>query len=268
MVREARPSVTARWVAAQRARLHTRRPTIPSGDADAELLLYRGFSRGFLLPGLQPTGMRLRTEFIDAEVLRALSAGVSQFVVVGAGYDGRALRFARPDVRWFEVDHPATQPDKTRRVREVSPSADRVSYVPVDLLHDDIGAALRSVDHEARRTSLFICEGLFAYLPNSVVRDLCGRLRGVAAPGSVIVASTLVVPGSQGGKAQAIADSVLAVLGERRLSNFHPGTVEGMLADAGWTVCRQATSRASRVSGSYLQLVAAESSREQPTARN
>ena len=260
--------MTARWVAAQRSRLHSQRPTIPSGDADAELRLYREFRRGFLLLGLKPTGMELRTSFIDDEVLRALAAGVTQFVVVGAGYDGRALRFNRPDVRWFEVDHPATQPDKERRVRAVAGDADRISYVPVDLLHDDIRAGLQSVGHDGRQPSLFICEGLFTYLPNTVVRDLCGRLRDVAAPGSVIAVNTLVVRGSNGGKAQAAADALLALLGERRLGHFHPGTVEAMLNDAGWHVCRQSTSRVSRVSGSYLELVAAEASREQATARN
>jgi methyltransferase (TIGR00027 family) len=250
--------MTARWVAAQRSRLDAERPTVPTGDAGAELRLYRGFSRGFLLPGLRPTGMVERTRFIDDEVVRALADGVTQFVLVGAGYDGRALRFRCPDARWFEVDHPATQPDKQRRVRETASDARDINYAPVDLLNGDVRFALRAVGLDARRPSLFICEGLFTYLPNLAVSALCSRLRDLAAPGSVIVASTLVVPVARGGKVQSIADSVLKLLGEARLGIFHPGTVETMLADTGWNVCRQATTRDSRLAGSHLLLIAAE----------
>jgi len=33
-------------------------------------------------------------------------------VILGAGYDDRALRFRSPGVRFFELDHPDTQADK------------------------------------------------------------------------------------------------------------------------------------------------------------
>jgi hypothetical protein len=51
--------------------------------------------------------MRTRTEFVDAETANALSKGIDQIVILGAGYDGRALRFG-PSARWIEVDRPLT----------------------------------------------------------------------------------------------------------------------------------------------------------------
>jgi len=211
------------------------------------------------MPGLRPTGMALRTRFIDDEVLRALAAGVTQVVLVGAGYDGRALRFHQPGVRWFEIDHPATQPDKQRRVRGVTSDRD-ITFVPVDLLVDDVRSALAAAGHDAHRPSLFICEGLFTYLPNEVAKTLCARLHDLAAPHSVIVASVLVVRRGRGGPAQAVVDSVLRVLGEQRLGIFHPGGADMLLEEAGWTVCRRATSRDSRLGGSHLLVIAAERS--------
>ncbi|MGH9306009.1 MAG: class I SAM-dependent methyltransferase, partial [Acidimicrobiales bacterium] len=50
-----------------------------------------------------------RTSFFDRAVVTALHRGVTQVVVAAAGYDGRAWRYSKPGVRWFEVDHPDTQ---------------------------------------------------------------------------------------------------------------------------------------------------------------
>ena len=57
-----------------------------------------------------------RTRFFDRVVVGAIGRGVRQIVVGAAGYDGRAFRYAKPGVRWFEVDHPATQRDKQERL--------------------------------------------------------------------------------------------------------------------------------------------------------
>jgi methyltransferase (TIGR00027 family) len=224
------------------------------------LRLYRAFSRGFLLPGLQPTGMQLRTQFVDAEVTRALSDGVNQVVVVGAGYDARSLRFRQPGVRWFEVDHPATQPDKRRRMQHVCADLDLVEFVAADLSVDDIRSRLEQAGHDASRRSLFVCEGLFAYLPQEVVSSLCERLFERAAPRSVLVASVLVVPAGRRGPLQAAVDVALAAMGERRQGIFHPGDVEVLFGDAGWVVARRATTGRRRVSGSHLLLLAGERS--------
>lgn len=257
VVRQGRPAVTARWVAAQRARLHDQRPVLDTGDADAERRLYAQFSRGFLLPGLTPTGMRLRTRFIDEEVLHALRAGVDQIVTLGAGYDGRALRFRQPGVRWFEVDHPATQPDKRARMRRAAPDLDHVAFVPADLLVDDVRERLANAGHNRSRASLFLCEGLFTYLPNDAVSTLCSRLSDIAAAGSGLVGSLLVVPAGRGGPLQAVVDALLATLGERRLGIFHPGDMEQTLQGAGWAVSRRAETRPGRLGGSHLLLLAA-----------
>jgi Leucine carboxyl methyltransferase len=47
--------------------------------------------------------LRARAAFFDRVVVNALGRNVSQVVSVAAGYDGRALRYAKPGVRWFEL---------------------------------------------------------------------------------------------------------------------------------------------------------------------
>ena len=115
-MRDGRPSVTAGWIAAHRDRLAGSRPSTPTGDPEAEHRLYASLSRLHTLPGLAPVGLVERTRFIDNEVARAIGAEVAQIVIIGAGYDGRTLRFGGGATRWIEVDFPATQAEKQRRL--------------------------------------------------------------------------------------------------------------------------------------------------------
>ena len=63
-------------------------------------------------------GLVARTRFIDDKMRESLQRGVSQVVILGAGYDARAYRFAEDcsGTRVFEVDHPATQQVKIRKM--------------------------------------------------------------------------------------------------------------------------------------------------------
>jgi methyltransferase (TIGR00027 family) len=63
-----------------------------------------------------------------------------QLVILGAGLDARAWRMselARATV--FEVDHPASQQDKLRRIGGLAPTAWRVVAVPIDLASERLG---------------------------------------------------------------------------------------------------------------------------------
>lgn len=258
-MRSDRPSITARWVAAQRTRLHNRRPASPAGDAAAELRLYRGFGRLLGLAPMRPTAMAMRTSFIDDEVVDALAGGIDQIVIVGAGYDGRALRFSTPGVRWFEVDHPATQPDKQRRLAAAGASTDAISFLAVDLLRDDLSAALDVAGHAADRPTLFICEGLFTYLPNPVGAQLCTTLRARAAAGSGLTANFLVIARRSHPGMMTVLDGVLGRIGEHRQGIYGIDDAQDMLANTGWSPRRQQTSASNPLAGrSHLLLVAAD----------
>src|SRR5436305_1327182 len=53
--------------------------------------------------------LAVRSRFAEDALRTAVSRGVSQVVVLGAGLDTFALRNPFPQLRVFEVDHPATQ---------------------------------------------------------------------------------------------------------------------------------------------------------------
>jgi O-methyltransferase involved in polyketide biosynthesis len=120
-VREDSASRTARSVAAHR--LDYDRLRTPYGDPAADAALARDVAAGLERPPAtrMHSYLRARTAFFDRVVVNSLGHGVRQVVTGAAGYDGRAVRYARRGVRWFEVDHPATQADKMERITRLHP---------------------------------------------------------------------------------------------------------------------------------------------------
>jgi len=142
----------------------------------------------------------------------AISAGARQVVVCGAGYDDRALRFRTTGVRFFELDHPATQADKAKRARAIESGTAGLTLVPADFRADDVAAVLSSCGHDAGRPSLFICEGLLVYLDQPTCERLLAGLRARAAPGSALAVSLAVH------RDGASSDQVVAAANARRPS--------------------------------------------------
>ena len=170
----------------------------------------------------------------------ALGRGLDQVVLLGAGYDGRALRFGGGSVRWFEVDHPETLADKRRRLDSLDLSVDNVRFLGLDLRSDDVEAGLASAGHDADRPSLFVAESLFQELTLESVAALGQALRARAAPGSVLAATFAVAP-EPGGRGQAVRealDVVRRTVGQGRPSEFLPGDPQKLLVVTGWRVVR------------------------------
>ena len=245
-----RPSFTAQRVAVQRARLE--RPSSADGDADAERRLYEGLANPLLFGRIDPGRMRRRTEWFDDATVDALCRGVQQIVIVGAGYDGRALRFNSKGVRWIEVDHPATQGDKRQRVEALGVPLDHITFAAVDLIHGDLDAALDAAGHRSDAPSLFICEGLLGYLPTETILALFTTLRRRSTPHTTLAANFRVVdqPRWLGDHvARGVLDGILTLAGETRRTEFREGDPERLLAETGWCVGRTDIADRTRLDG-------------------
>ena len=179
------PSVTSQVVALTRAQLD--RPHSADGDPSAQRALCEGMR--ISPPKWLEQSIAARTRFVDAQVMRAIADGTRQVVICGAGYDDRALRFRTAGVHFIELDHPATQADKARRLGEMGAAAIDVTLAAADFRADDIGAVLERAGHDASEATLFVAEGLLVYLERRVCELLIAALALRAAPGSVLVAS-------------------------------------------------------------------------------
>ena len=174
-----------------------------------------------------------RTSFFDRTVVNAIDRGVQQVVVGAAGYDGRAFRYAKPGVRWFEVDHPATQRDKLERLERLGIAPPHVRFVEADFTRDPVADRLRAAGLEAGVPSLFLLEGVAVYLESAVLETVLEQFRQVAAPGSRLAISVSLSREHDEG-ARARFQAAVAALGEPARSTFDAGEAEDLLARTGW----------------------------------
>ena len=133
--------------------------------------------------------MLVRTRCIDEWMRRAIQQGATQLVVLGAGFDSRAHRFKDilGNIAVHEIDHPATQAYKRRRVEEaLGAEAARTSYVAVDFAQEDLSAALRRAGVDRSRQTYFICEGLSLYVPEDGIKKTLSAIAAFA-PGSAVM---------------------------------------------------------------------------------
>lgn len=228
------PSFTARVVAANRARLE--RPSAPTGDPGADDRLCAELAEGFE-GDYQDVfeWVAARTVFFDGEVLAALADGVPQVVILGAGYDGRALRFRSRGVAFFEVDHPNTQADKRARLEALGAALDGITFVGHDLTAGSLDEALAGAGHSAAEPTLFLAEGLLRYLPEATVHQLFSVTAARSAAGSVLALTfSTREPDVVVSQEERDHEASLAELGEHVLTLPSRATALGWLGAARW----------------------------------
>jgi methyltransferase (TIGR00027 family) len=106
-----------------------------------------------------------RSRYAEDNLSQAVEAGVRQYILLGAGLDTFAYRNPYPQLRVFEVDHPATQEwkrDLLHRNRIAIP--DSVTYTPVDFERQSLAGQLRDAGFDQRAPAFFAWLGVVPYL--------------------------------------------------------------------------------------------------------
>lgn len=141
--------------------------------------------------------MVARARFIEDLVAeQAERRGVDQYVILGAGLDTFAQR--RPQLasrlRLFEVDAPATQAWKRRRLTELGYGVpDWLHLVPVDFeTGDPWPARLAEAGFDADRPAVIVSTGVSMYLTKDATVSTLRRIAAFA-PGSTF-AMTFLLP--------------------------------------------------------------------------
>jgi len=118
------------------------------------------------LPGLNEY-MIARTAYFDRLFVDALNDKTSQIVLLGAGYDSRAYRFAElnKSTRVFELDILPTQERKKECLRKGRIDMPKhVTFVPIDFNRETLADALGKAVYTNDQKTLFIWEGVSYYL--------------------------------------------------------------------------------------------------------
>jgi methyltransferase (TIGR00027 family) len=127
----------------------------------------------------------LRKKCIAALARAALADGATQVVTIGAGLDPLSfqLREEFPSPRLWEIDHPATQREKSRAWTEYDTQAPE--FLPIDLSASALDAnALIANGFDPTHRTFWIAEGLLMYLRAEIVSSLMTTLHGLSSAGS------------------------------------------------------------------------------------
>lgn len=180
----------------------------------------------------------VRSRIAEEALALAVARGIQQYVVLGAGLDTFAYRNPYPKLRVVEVDHPATQAWKRRRLAEAGievPAS--VAFASIDFESQQLIEVLRQAGVVAGRPSFFSWLGVTQYLePTTVLATLSG-LVALAQDGGGVVFDYTIAPDSLEPTRRAAFDVLAArvrAAGEPFRGFFDPPQLVGELTRMGY----------------------------------
>jgi methyltransferase (TIGR00027 family) len=252
-----RPSTTAQAVALYRA-LELRRPAAQRivTDPFAPFFLTAG-TRAALRPLVWATPLRdlaaqhelgglstyvlCRHRFIDEHLLQAIDRDVRQVVILGAGYDSRAYRFAAQlgNRRFFEVDLPPLSRRKAAIVAAHDEfTVNSIVRVEIDFRTQTLADRLATAGFASGAPTFVVWEGVVPYLDSDAVEATLSTLAGVCGAGSTLALDLWDATGGPGPLApvRRLGARAIALVGEPVTYGVAPTAVTDLLAEYGFAV--------------------------------
>jgi methyltransferase (TIGR00027 family) len=203
-MQQSRASRTAEWVALNRTLARKLPADAQIADdpygavfAGTAASLFSTYAPSLFTVPLRPPilYMQVRTRAIDDVLRDFVATGGRQLVLLGAGFDCRAARFATEleDTVVIEVDHPATQVKK-RSILEHHNIRSAARYLPFDFEQRSVAelpSALAQHGHDPVRPTLTIWEGVTMYLSDGALDASARAVHAYSAPGSAFVLTYL-----------------------------------------------------------------------------
>jgi methyltransferase (TIGR00027 family) len=196
----------------------------------------------------------VRSRYTEDALERSISDGCRQYVILGAGLDSWALRHETPEVRVFELDHPATQGWKEARIQaRLGTLPSHLVLIPIDFEREDIADVLRGQEFDRESHAFVSWLGTIYYLTRGAIEATFTSLAKVCGPGNRVVFDYFQ-PKSTMSPAELQLFEVLDEGGTRRgeplRSLLDPEDVAGMLGSAGFRVVEDLS--ASEIRRRYL----------------
>ena len=182
----------------------------------------------------------IRAAYGERQVAAAVERGVSQYVIIGAGYDSFAMRQKNlmQSLAVYEIDTPASQTEKRRRMQKAGiAEPGGVRYIAADLSQVTLEAALAGSDFDPGQAAFFSCFGVTYYLANDSINDILDLVAHKLAPGSAIAFDYLVERSAAAEHAKDLHDKLkrfVARRGEPWLSEMNPAQIEDELLEGGF----------------------------------
>lgn len=131
----------------------------------------------------------VRSRYAEDQLARAIAAGTTQYVILGAGLDTFAYRnpYSNFGLRTFEVDHPDTQAWKRHQLGLMSiPVPSSVTFVPVDFEHQSLDIELANTGFALGEPAFFSWLGVTPYLANEVVMQTLRQIHSFCPANAIV----------------------------------------------------------------------------------
>jgi methyltransferase (TIGR00027 family) len=140
------------------------------------------------MPGLNEY-IIARTAFFDGLFVDALTDKFPQIVLLGAGYDSRAVRFAKSNsgTKIYELDAAPTQNRKIKCLKAAHISIPvEIQYIPINFKNESLGNVLEKAGYKNQERTLFLWEGVSYYLDLDSANETLGFVSRYSHRDSVI----------------------------------------------------------------------------------
>jgi methyltransferase (TIGR00027 family) len=117
------------------------------------------------IPGALSSGLA-RTKYIDDLLQASIENGVKQLIILGAGFDTRALRLDfLKSIPTLEIDHPNTSNFKTATFKNrIGALSENITYCQIDFNNQSLDQLAEQHDFDFTKPTTIIWEGVTNYL--------------------------------------------------------------------------------------------------------
>ena len=127
-----------------------------------------------------------RTKKID-QLVKDNIQKVEQFVVLGAGFDLRSIRYNNDKLKVFELDKKNTQNFKLDTLKKAKIITNNISYIECDLNNSDWSIDLIKQGFKKNKKTLFLFESVSCYLEENIVNNILSTIKSISAKGSIVI---------------------------------------------------------------------------------
>ncbi len=183
----------------------------------------------------------LRSRFAEDRLEESRGRGVTQYVILGAGYDtffARQPAWAR-SMRVFEIDQPATQQDKLAKIsaaRLAVPA--NVAFGSVNFEAESLASGLQRHGVSFDQRTFFSWLGVTMYLTEPAIDATLATVRTFPRGSEIVLTfasrPTAAELETMGASAARLAQ-IAAAVGEPWISYFEPAEISGKLRHAGFS---------------------------------
>jgi methyltransferase (TIGR00027 family) len=178
----------------------------------------------------------LRSRFAEDALAHAVTVGIRQYIVLGAGLDTFAYRQPAwaSQLAIVEVDQPASQKAKRAALAAAAISVpSNVRYADIDFERETLAAGLERCGVAMDAPSFFSWLGVTMYLTRDAIEAVSRTVASFPSGSTMVL--TFAQPRAEDDRARAELAQGAAAVGEPWLSYFTPEEIEALLRDAGFS---------------------------------